>query len=122
MAPAPVLGSLSLQPWRWAGSSPAWNTLAKRGSPTAPDRISSRIFRWEAASRRWWFVPSTTPARLQASIISRASATERASGFSQSTCLPAAAASTACARCISFVVLMYTAPTRGSRTRAERLA
>jgi hypothetical protein len=53
-----------------------------------------------------WLVAITTPARSQARSIASASSTLSASGFSHSTCLPAAAACRVCSRCSSFVVLM----------------
>jgi hypothetical protein len=43
--------------------------------------------------------PSLTPADAQAAIISSLSATVIPSGFSQKTCLPAAAAFFTCAQC-----------------------
>ena len=67
----------------------------ERPADGAARAISSRILRCVAALRRWWFVPITTPASAQAATISMASSTFRASGFSQSTCLPAFAAASA---------------------------
>ena len=61
---------------------------------------------WVAAPGMWWFVANTTLAASHAATIDSQSATDSASGFSHSTCLPAAAAATAWSRWNSFFVLM----------------
>lgn len=58
------------------------------------------------ALRRWWFVANTTPAASAARTISAASAGVIASGFSHSTCLLAAIATSACGWCYSLVMEM----------------
>jgi hypothetical protein len=54
---------------------------------------------------------SFTRAASQAAIMARASAELLAIGFSQSTCLPAAAAASTCSRCKPLGVTAYTART-----------
>lgn len=88
----PASGRSSRQPCTEGGSSMAWKTRANSGWPTAPSRTSSRILRCVAALRRWWLVPSTTPAARHALTMSSACSTVSANGFSHRTCLPAAAA------------------------------
>ena len=104
--PAPAAGSVSRQPRSRSGSETAWKTRTASGLPTAPDDTSSRMRRWVAAPGRWWLTARTTPAAAHASTTAQASASDSASGFSHSTCRPAAAAATACGRCSSLVVLM----------------
>jgi len=63
---------------------------------------------------------SRTPAFAQASTMARASAALVASGFSHSTCLPAAAARSTYSRCMALGSTTYTACTCGfSRTRSK---
>ena len=63
-------------------------------------------------------MPITTPAAAAAATIVLALSSDRASGFSQSTCFPAAIAARACGSCHSLVVLMYTALMVGSASRS----
>ena len=74
----------------------------------------------EGHSRRLWPTPSTTPARRHASIIALASRTLSASGFSQNTCLPAAAAASTIGRCSECGVTTTTALMPGSASTSAK--
>ena len=89
----------------------------KRGSPIAPDRTVRVSNAWPVANRN--SVPSrwTTPAASAARTSSRASARSRANGFSHSTCLPAATASSTTSACACGGVVTATTSTS---SRAER--
>ena len=63
-------------------------------------------------------MPRVTPASRQASIMRRASRRSRAMGFSQRTCLPAAAAARVCSQWVSVGVETMTASTAASPMRA----
>ena len=63
-----------------------------------------------------------TPALSQAAIMASASASVIASGFSQSTGLPAAAAASTTGICLSFGVMTKTASTSGSVTSVSCVA
>jgi hypothetical protein len=105
ITPPPRSGEVRRHPARRSGSSPAWKTRMARGSPMSPRATSWAMARLNPDAGRWWLVASTTPARSQAPTISHASSSDIASGFSQSTCLPAAAAATVWAWWSSLVVL-----------------
>ena len=106
ITPPPAPASLIRQPCRCGGRCTAWNTRTLSTRPIRPAAISSRIARCAPAFRRWWLVAKTTPFAAAARTISAASAVVIASGFSQSTCLPAAIAAIACGWCFSLVVEM----------------
>ena len=88
------------------------------GAPTAPDSTSSRILRKLWSNRRLKPTWSFTPALATASSAARTLATVRSTGFSQKTCLPAAAALATKSACVSVEEQMRTA----SRSRWARRA
>ena len=79
--------------------------FAPRTENTLPSAPESRVARSRSnaeAKRTGNAIMSSTPARSTASRMARPSCHEVASGFSQSTCAPAAAASSTCSRCRAF--------------------
>ena len=63
----------------------------------------------------------TTSAVRSSSAIARASSNDPASGFSHSTCLPAATSASAIGRCSALPTTMLTASIVGSSTTASQL-
>ena len=76
-----------------------WRTRCT--APSAPSSASSLARTYLGAKQSSSAYMSSVPARSHAAIISSASASVRASGFSQITCLPAEAAATVMSRCRS---------------------
>ena len=78
------------------GQVPGLRATTASGAPTVPALTASRSAIVDGMKRTGKAVCSLTPLRSQASTIAWASATVVASGFSQSTCLPALAAAIVC--------------------------
>ena len=88
-----------------------WRT--RYTGPSAPSSASSFARTYLGAKQSSSAYIRSTPARLQAAIISSASASVRASGFSQITCLPADAAATVISQCRSLGAPMQMMSTSG---------
>ena len=90
------------------------STVARRGSPIAPERTVRASVAWPGSHRN--SVPSTwtMPAARAAASTRRASGASRANGFSQITCLPAAIAPRASSACVCGGVAIVTASTPSS--------
>ncbi|TMD03084.1 MAG: hypothetical protein E6J03_08300 [Chloroflexi bacterium] len=86
----------------------------ERSSPSSPSRATATAARCRGWKAVMYASINRTPASPQAACIARASSPLQASGFSQSTCRPAAAARSVQRRWRPFGRGMYTASTSGS--------
>ena len=84
----------------------------------APSSISVRACSTAGKKRVHTASCSMTPRSPAAAYMARASAAFSASGFSHSTCLPAATASRVCSLCTLLTVPTYTMSTSGAATMA----
>ncbi len=98
----------------WGSLGPWVSDFTRVGSPASPASSSSFMRRKPGSNRRMKPICSFTPAVSHAAIISSHCAGLAAMGFSQSTCLPAAAAAGTTSRWASVGVTTTTASTAGS--------
>ncbi len=108
-APPPA-SSASVNHCRWAyGILPLFVPITANTSPSRPASTDARNRPYDGAKRTGYAIIRITPAASQAASMASPSATSVASGFSQSTCAPTAAARSTSPRCRAFSLVTTTA-------------